>query len=260
MTQSFTRKLRQEEWIKKADSLIEQAGLKCEQCNNSDLLKNTSVGFLVKSWEKGYSVSVATLPRDNHPGFSRIIIQNRKHRYQSEFDRFVYFPSNIELDFDDNLAYVIYYEDRGGNPDQLVAISQLDILPEIEPWDHDLEEDIFPFKSDSFIRSSNFILNRRLYIHFKEYIDGTLPWEYPNSKLICLCWKCLKNYIAVNKVKHLDLKGRDIELLTPCRRCLAQGYFAEYNEINSGLCFQCEGHRYREIRNKSDELDEFPYR
>lgn len=45
----------------------------------------------------------------------------------------------------------------------------------------------------------------------------------------------------------LDLHGIEIGKYTNCERCAGAGYFPEYDHINSGVCFRCDGNRFEEL-------------
>ena len=88
-----------------------------------------------------------------------------------------------------------------------------------------------------------------LEIHHRYYIYGAMAWEYNDQALITLCHDC-------HELVHLTLSpliyfnnGTDLVRMnfTPCHRCNGAGWFREYNHIQGGVCFRCNGQRYEEL-------------
>jgi hypothetical protein len=46
---------------------------------------------------------------------------------------------------------------------------------------------------------------------------------------------------------YLDENGERIGFLTPCLKCFGAGAFPEYNHIQNGICFRCNGAKYEEF-------------
>ncbi|PSR54882.1 hypothetical protein AHMF7605_15920 [Adhaeribacter arboris] len=86
-----------------------------------------------------------------------------------------------------------------------------------------------------------------LHVHHKYYQDELLPWEYPNDALTTLCWHCHKELHENGKLRWLDKNGLEKGVLTNCSRCHGAGVFPEYKHVNSGICFQCHGAKYKEL-------------
>jgi hypothetical protein len=87
------------------------------------------------------------------------------------------------------------------------------------------------------------------HVHHKYYIIDNLAWDYPNDALILFCHKCHLSYHKDNIVpvyKSMDLNDK-IEM-KPCFRCNGAGHFPEYKHVENGVCFQCKGARYEELK------------
>lgn len=88
-----------------------------------------------------------------------------------------------------------------------------------------------------------------MHVHHKFYIKDKLPWEYDNEALITLCNWChwelhTKTIIPI----YTLLSGELHELnFTPCNRCNGAGVFLEFNHVQNGVCFKCNGNRYEEL-------------
>lgn len=93
-----------------------------------------------------------------------------------------------------------------------------------------------------------------LHVHHKIYILNILPWENQNTDYVTVCNWChleihkndeIKAYRLINN-KCVSVK------LTPCVRCFGKGRIAQYEHIENGICFRCEGVRFEElIENKN---------
>ena len=88
---------------------------------------------------------------------------------------------------------------------------------------------------------------KNLHVHHKYYQFGNLPWQYPDEALVTLCWSCHEALHREEKVPCLDENGNPISLLTPCSRCYGAGWFPEYNHVQNGVCFECNGAKYEEF-------------
>jgi hypothetical protein len=88
---------------------------------------------------------------------------------------------------------------------------------------------------------------KNLHVHHKYYQKGRLPWEYPNDALITLCWDCHENLHKNESIPFIDENGKEIGKLKPCPKCFGAGYFPEYNHIQNGVCFECNGAKYKEF-------------
>ncbi|NDK54772.1 hypothetical protein [Pontibacter fetidus] len=86
-----------------------------------------------------------------------------------------------------------------------------------------------------------------LEVHHKYYKVGLKPWEYPNDALTTLCWCCHNELHQNSKVPVLDEYDNEIGEYTNCSRCNGVGHFPEFSHIQGGICFQCDGARYKEL-------------
>jgi hypothetical protein len=96
--------------------------------------------------------------------------------------------------------------------------------------------------------------SRHLHVHHKYYVLQTLPWKYDDKALITLCnwchWELHKNEI-IPIYSKLEQKLLNI---TPCKRCNGAGSFPQYNHVQNGICFECNGAKYEELIGKPHEL------
>lgn len=85
------------------------------------------------------------------------------------------------------------------------------------------------------------------HVHHTYYVDKALPWAYPDESLMLVCHSChleihqkevIKVYTNFNRVTNLNL--------TACNRCGGAGHFPQYNHVENGVCFKCQGARFLE--------------
>lgn len=103
---------------------------------------------------------------------------------------------------------------------------------------------ILAFKN---IIDDKYIFVPGLHVHHKYYQDRLKPWEYPDYALTTLCWVCHEQLHAKINVPKLDMNGNNIGQMTPCSRCCGAGIFPEFRHVNAGICFKCNGARYKEL-------------
>lgn len=88
-----------------------------------------------------------------------------------------------------------------------------------------------------------------LHVHHTYYQYGIFPWEYPDNSLKTLCWSCHEKLHQNKTIPVLNEKGVKEGELTYCPRCHGAGIFPEYMHVESGICFECHGKRYKELSN-----------
>jgi len=88
---------------------------------------------------------------------------------------------------------------------------------------------------------------RELHVHHPYYQETKLPWEYPETVLQSLCWKCHMNLHTEMKIEWMDALGRFKGELSPCPRCAGAGTIPEYDHVQNGICFKCHGACYLEL-------------
>ena len=90
----------------------------------------------------------------------------------------------------------------------------------------------------------------RLNVHHRYYIFSAKAWQYPDSALVTLCEHChmIEHQQTQIKVYSYDAYNNMIDMkLTPCDRCHGAGYFPQWNHVEHGVCFKCNGTRYKEL-------------
>lgn len=88
-----------------------------------------------------------------------------------------------------------------------------------------------------------------LHVHHTYYQDERLPWDYPSESLKTFCYKCHETLHKNEQIPRYDKSGKLIGNLTPCPKCSGAGWFPQYKHVENGICFDCQGARYIELKN-----------
>lgn len=98
-----------------------------------------------------------------------------------------------------------------------------------------------------------------LCVHHKYYIFDAYPWEYNDDALVTLCYNChylihktINPLVYVKSSSYLKLMN-----FTPCARCGGRGVMPEYNHIEGGICFRCNGLRFEELIGRQTDIIDF---
>ncbi len=87
-----------------------------------------------------------------------------------------------------------------------------------------------------------------LHIHHKYYWLNKNPWEYPNDALQTLCWKCHEELHANSIIPAYNSRFELFDNYEVCTRCYGAGYLPQFFHVQAGICFQCNGNRFVQIR------------
>ena len=85
-----------------------------------------------------------------------------------------------------------------------------------------------------------------LHVHHTYYVIAKYPWEYENDALVTLCDECHMNVHKTSTIPVYRIEGGKRVAINSCvcSRCHGAGFFPQYNHVQSGVCFSCEGRRY----------------
>lgn len=85
-----------------------------------------------------------------------------------------------------------------------------------------------------------------LQVHHKYYVLNSLPWDYPDDALVTLCnWCHTETHQNEKILMYLDTTKTAARELISCNRCHGAGWFSQYNHVQNGVCFKCEGRRFK---------------
>lgn len=90
------------------------------------------------------------------------------------------------------------------------------------------------------------ITPKGLNIHHQYYIKGLKPWEYDNESLITLCQDChMKEHqskqVPIYRSYRSFVAKQSDGYAQICSRCGGSGYLPQYNHVEGGRCFKCNG-------------------
>ncbi len=83
-------------------------------------------------------------------------------------------------------------------------------------------------------------------VHHTYYMENIMAWEYPLKSLITLCDTCHNELHDNEWVPFYDEEGNKVKIITACPKCAGSGRLREYNHIEGGRCFRCNGLGYIE--------------
>jgi hypothetical protein len=83
-----------------------------------------------------------------------------------------------------------------------------------------------------------------LEVHHKMYILDELPWNYSSDQLTTLCNHCHTDLHKNSVIPIYTNDKKRIVNFDVCTRCSGVGHLPEYNHVQNGICFKCEGARY----------------
>lgn len=263
---SYRDLLQSDYWRVKREEIVNRDKNKCQHCFNKSHLEYRLSTFSLKPYKGNSTIikidnsndteifteriftfylSLKIAPKDRlivvykeDSNFSKIIgffstnISISENEIDEEIEKNI---SNELLKFEPYMREAMRsYLKSYASPRRLI-ISKL-IEKKIKASIHSLELNTF-----------NWSEVKNLHVHHKYYQMGKLPWDYPNEALVTLCWSCHEDIHKKEKTKWLDENGQIVGLLTPCPRCFGAGDFPEFNHIQNGICFRCNGAKYEDL-------------
>ena len=120
------------------------------------------------------------------------------------------------------------------------------ILPEFKSqYDKNTLPQFLTFQKNLIIKPEQIILQ----VHHKYYILNNLPWNYLDDSLITLCDKCHQKIHNVSDIPIYSDNSMEVKLdYTKCGTCNGSGYIPEYHYYMNGICFDCSGNKYIELK------------
>jgi hypothetical protein len=224
--------LEKEEWYCKRSIILERDFKECQECKNLNIIRDTFQGNIIQM----------------------ILLDNKfaadANQGDLRFPRFRLYKPKYKLLYNfNNVDYEIYaYIDGWHDLDKLNALYNSKIY-----LSYDLK-DMFNVNSEKTLtvrciencsNSENkwfYVYN--LHVHHTFYQDGKLPWDYPDNSLQTLCWMCHEKLHKNNTIPWINMDGDIIGEKTYCYRCHGAGIFPQYQHVQNGICFRCNGGRF----------------
>jgi len=223
-------------WKNKRKEILERDNFTCRNCKNTQLLDKCEKGEIEKIDDKtNILVNFAQGWGEDFKKYKLVIINKNKQKappiYITEFQ----FKQLSDRDI--KIGDIVYYKitiKQNSNHDNIGAIFNKNqgIVRNDKIEIHGISDD------------HGLKVVKNLHVHHKYYQIGKLAWEYPNEALETLCWHCHEKLHSECEIDILDENGNIIETRKRCNRCLGAGRFPEYNHIQNGICFECNGERF----------------
>ncbi len=95
-----------------------------------------------------------------------------------------------------------------------------------------------------------------LHVHHEIYFWDSLPWEYYDNELVSVCAECHSDIHEKQVIPVYNNRlERKIVYNRPCERCNGIGYLQQYTHYHKGVCFTCNGLRFKELYNRKSKLN-----
>lgn len=244
---TYKELLTHESWRAKRSLILIRDKNQCQKCNNERIIQNFQYGLLVYKDEPSCQILVDTFNGEKIQGYC-----------SREAFSIVLYPTIIIFEQQGDFINIIanrtllgaevseYIEKQDKAVDEYFSRNPVSISATSDPnflkiFEMSLDKVEIP-NSDIF-----WSFFKGLHVHHKYYQKMKLPWEYPETSLQTLCWKCHEDLHKSEQVKFYDEEGQEIGTLTPCIRCHGAGEFPEYNHVQEGICFRCHGAKYEEL-------------
>lgn len=241
---NYKLQLEQPQWGKKREEILKRDSFKCSECPNISYQNNFNSG-LIFSNKIEHGTALSTLHKEQ---FIVRIWDMKLGKIQTSF-----IDKN---EFNADESYVAFYEINKDfvNTLGLKKILNINLEPNLSMINYlkggiksKVTDTTFNLVYERITNLNEWKFIRGLHIHHKYYQEGKLAWEYDINALTTLCWTCHEKLHKNMIIPILDLQGIEIGKYTNCERCAGAGYFPEYDHINSGVCFRCDGNRFEEL-------------
>jgi len=237
---TYKELLEAKEWKLKRNAIVKRDTLRCNNCYNQTLLSKCEISHGLKQNIPNTDFSIYFILPIQKKAELNVIAKNLIDAKGKCFLK----NENTVLQLNlDTTNILIYHEKLDTDIVKPLAVRTL-VKSEYELF-HGIP--VISNLAPSLEITKNWIYNTTLHVHHKYYKYGLLPWEYPDSALITLCWPCHESLHRNEKVPVFDENGNIIEELTPCDRCSGAGVFPEFHHVYNGICFKCDGARYLEL-------------
>ncbi len=265
---NYKEQLTHIKWKDKRNEIVERDGHICQNCNNESLI-HSSDKYGHSGWNeigKGFYAGSNDTHAFYHvdigkegvllPIYSiekQWILKYTKDLFPFYLKFHLYENGSAAVRFYSNLDFynprlLSYWQKIISIQDQLVvSYSEREMIDfphfQLSKVDRESKRSLSIISEESF----NWIYNFNLHVHHKCYRFGRMAWEYDNTDLVSLCFKCHTEFHQQNSVPIYDLQGNLINItLTPCNRCGGSGVFPEYSYVQNGVCFECMGAKFKE--------------
>lgn len=240
---NYQEQLLDSRWKEKRNKIINRDKNVCQTCKNLKILKTSKPALLLSKnsdrefriWDIKDNKNTAAIYAGNSINFNT-------NRSILGF----YLPNNNYNLISGILKHTIEYNAKKKFSGSLDDSDLVEV--DLFLYDYYMVNKAIEFLDKNRIETFEWQYIFNLHVHHKYYKTSLMAWEYPDESLVTLCWDC---HEELHKNTLIPIFSEDeVEgYLTPCYRCYGAGEFPEFNHIQSGICFRCNGERYEELIN-----------
>jgi 5-methylcytosine-specific restriction endonuclease McrA len=254
---TYIEQLQTEEWKRKRKKILSRDKHKCQRCKNKKLLKEFEKGIFKDFCfpnERNTEIKGININGLDKNIFLKAGIKNVYSKYLKE-NSIIYSRENVSWknevvgfrnptqaeikiikDFNNKHLKIISEFTQNNNENHFSK--------RLENLKNETSSKLKIYENEDKI---NWIFKSGLHIHHTYYISGKKAWEYKDEALITLCYSC---HEKLHRNEFINVYNNEFELIGKykyCLRCHGAGTFPEFNHIQSGICFRCNGKRYEEL-------------
>jgi hypothetical protein len=221
---TYAELLQDENWLNKRKEILNRDKRICQKCNNEHYYSNFKKSAIINVVsEDDYILMQANKGderfRDGVYKYTVEFLDEDHNAKNIKFYSIHYVKKTTYLN-----GYNLFYKESTDNEDN----SKFEILCINNPVD---SNDVFFCKD--------------LHVHHKYYQKGIYPWQYPDEALTTLCWHCHEKLHENTEIDIYDENRNLIGRKKPCYKCHGAGFLPEYSYHMNGICFACNGERFR---------------
>jgi hypothetical protein len=212
---TYLEQLRTKEWKEKRIEILERDNCKCAKCKCErpkyiGYLKSFGIKTFYDMQKEGYNLFL----RDSSDSILFMVTKTRIASLERAM-----FIGELEKELEPNN---LYYAKRWIESDDSNNQGKVELICFKEKITID---QIYP----------------DLNIHHKYYVIDKYAWEYDNTALITLCYKCHQLEHENNVINVYAQSGGKLYIAERCNKCNGSGYLPMYDYFHNGICFSCEG-------------------
>ncbi|SDZ92791.1 HNH endonuclease [Bizionia paragorgiae] len=242
---TYQEQLLDNRWKAKRKQILERDNYECQHCNNLSYSKKYNIGLI---FSNQLPVNAAKSQFIKNEKYLTHIWDLKKNKILIAF--------TDQSEFSTDKSYVALYRE-GETSAQILGLKMIDnncieinsnLLLIIENGIRGkVSSKTYDAVYNVELKERKWDMVLGLHVHHKFYQEGCYAWQYSDNALITLCWECHEELHAHASIPKLDSSGNVVQQLILCSRCAGAGVFPEYNHVQSGVCFKCNGKRFEDF-------------
>lgn len=202
---SYAELLKDERWKDKSLSIKKRDEFKCQLCFNKSPLEEFEISRLRLTIIKGKLTLFTRVNEDGEPirkiSMTDLKIDKffKKYKQEGKVPMMLFsYDENKDSDFFSHIGTFLLLEDKYEK--ETFGIDDSIKSRQIHEYEKKLKTEILT----SLYKELEWLELKLLHTHHQYYQLNKMPWEYPDSALITLCWNCHENLHKNNKIKVYD--------------------------------------------------------